>query len=145
MIDDISQSIAIAAPPERVWQVLVGEGLVEQWLGCIGYRAEIGHVFYMQQDPAKRAAGDSTGATHCELLALDPPRQMRFSWFYPDTPKTEVTITLEATPDGTHVALLHSGWDQFEGEQIAAIRDALDGGWSSFVLPQLKAVAERER
>ena len=142
MISDILDSIDIDAPVERVWQVLTGEGLVEQWLGCLGYRAEIGHVFHMQQDPAKRAAGDTSGATHCELLELDPPRRMVFSWYYPDTPKTQVEITLAATPSGTRAELRHSGWDQFDEAQIKAIRDALAGGWKSFVLPQLKRVAE---
>ena len=142
MIEDIRQSIDIAASPERVWQVLTGEGLVEQWLGCMGFRAEIGTIFYMQQDSAKRAAGDTSGATHCELLALDPPRHMVFSWYYPDMPKTEVLITLEADGSGTRVALVHTGWDQYDGDQIKAIRDTLAGGWGSYVLPQLRRVAE---
>ena len=142
MIEDIWQSIDIAASPERVWQVLTEEGMVEQWLGCMGYRSEIGTIFYMQQDAAKRAGGDTSGATHCELLALDPPRHMVFSWYYPDMPKTEVLITLEAAGTGTRVALVHTGWDQYDGDQIKAIRDALAGGWGSYVLPQLKRVAE---
>lgn len=142
MIQQIEASIAIAVAPARVWQVLTGEGLVEQWLGCLGYKAEIGHVFYMQPDAAKRAAGDVSGATHCELLALDPPREMRFSWYFPDTPRTHVTIRLTGTADGTQVDLLHDGWDQFDDEQIRAIRDMLAGGWASYVLPQLKRVAE---
>lgn len=142
MIEDISQTIEIEAPIERVWQVLASEGLVEQWLGCIGYRAEIGHVFHMQQDPARRAAGDPTGATHCALLALEPPRRMVFSWYYPDMPKTQVEIVLTPSGDGTRATLSHSGWDQFDGDEIRAIRDALAGGWGAFVLPQLKQTAE---
>ena len=57
-------------------------------------------------------------------------------------PKTKVLITLEATEGGTRVALVHTGWDQYDGDQIKAIRDALAGGWGSYVLPQLKRVAE---
>jgi uncharacterized protein YndB with AHSA1/START domain len=144
MIADISQSIDISAPVERVWTAMTSEGLVEQWLGCLGYKAELGHVFYMQQAPARREAGDTTGATHCELLRLDPPREMRFSWYYPELPKTEVSIRLTPTAEGTHVELVHSGWDRFDEDQIRAIRDALEGGWKSFVLPQLKRVAEQE-
>jgi uncharacterized protein YndB with AHSA1/START domain len=143
MIADISQSIEIDAPVERVWAAMTAEGLVEQWLGCMGYKAECGHVFYMQQDPARRAAGDTSGATHCELLRLDPPREMLFSWYYPDLPKTHVSIRLAATPGGTRVDLVHSGWDQYDEAQIRGIRDALEGGWKSFVLPQLKRVAEQ--
>jgi uncharacterized protein YndB with AHSA1/START domain len=142
MIEDIAQSIEIAASPARVWEVLTGEGLVDSWLGCMGYKAEPGTIFYMQQDAAKREAGDISGATHCELLALDPPRRMTFSWYYPGMPKTEVSISLEPAGGATRVALVHSGWHQYDGDQIKAIRDALAGGWGSYVLPQLKRVAE---
>ncbi len=142
MIDDIVAGIDIDAPVERVWQVMTGEGLVEEWLGCLGYKAEIGRVFYMQQDREKHARGDSTGATHCELLALEPPRRMVFSWYVPGTPKTQVTITLAPSGTGTRAELRHDGWQQFDGEQLQAIRDALAGGWTSFVLPGLKRVAE---
>jgi uncharacterized protein YndB with AHSA1/START domain len=142
MIDDIIASIDIDAPVERVWQVMTGEGLVEEWLGCLGYKAEIGRVFYMQQDGDKRARGDTGGATHCELLALEPPGHMLFSWYLPGTPTTEVEIRLTPVGEGTRAELRHSGWHRFDGDEIKAIRDMLAGGWSSFVLPQLKRVAE---
>ena len=142
MIEDIVAGIEIAASPERVWEVMTSAGLVEQWLGCIGYEAEIGHVFYMQPDHAKRAAGDTNGATHCALLALEPPRRMLFSWYFPDTPHTHVEIVLTAAGAGTQVTLRHSGWAQFSGEEIRGIRDALAGGWGGFVLPGLKRAAE---
>ena len=141
-LSDIDQTIDIAASPERVWLVMTEEGMVEAWLGCLGYRCEVGHTFYMQNDAAKRATGDISGATHCQLLAREPPRRLAFSWFFPGTPKTEVAITLESKDGGTRVRLTHSGWDQFDADQIRAIRDGLEGGWSSFVLPQLKRVSE---
>lgn len=141
MIDDIDTELEIAAPIERVWSLMTGEAFVPQWLGCMNYRAEIGHVFHMQQDPAKRAAGDISGATHCELLSLTPPEKMVFSWFYPGTPATEVALTLAPSGTGTTVRLVHTGWDQFDPDQIATIRDALAGGWSSFVLPNLQRLA----
>ena len=142
MIEDITTDLVIDRAPERVWEVMTREGLVEEWLGCLRYKAEIGHVFYMQPDAAKRAAGDVAGATHCEMLELDAPRTMRFSWFYPDMPKTEVEIRLEPEGSATRVSLVHSGWDQFDGEMIQQIRDGLAGGWTSYVLPGLKRVAE---
>jgi uncharacterized protein YndB with AHSA1/START domain len=142
-LSDISQTIDIAAPIARVWTVLTGEGLVAEWLGCLGYRAQLGAVFHMQTDPAKRAAGDVTGATHCEVLALEAPHRFAFSWFLPGTPRTTVDITLAPQDGGTRVRLVHGGWDQFDAADIAAIRGALEGGWGGFVLPQLKRVAER--
>ena len=144
MIDDIVHSLDISAPVERVWRVMTDAGLVEQWLGCLNFAAEVGHVFHMQPDPARRATGDIEGATHCEILRLDPPHELRFSWFLPGTPSTEVSMRLSAIAGGTRVDFRHDGWDKFDGAQIAAIRDMLAGGWTSFVLPQLQRVAERE-
>ena len=142
-LPDICHSIDIDAPRERVWAAMTTQGLVEQWLGCIGFRPEIGTTFYMQPDPAKRASGDIEGATHCELEDLEEPDLMRFSWFMPGTPKTHVTIDLQDGAEGrTLVRLTHKGWDQFEPEQIRGIRDMLAGGWRSYVLPGLKRVAE---
>jgi uncharacterized protein YndB with AHSA1/START domain len=142
MINDILTELRIERPASRVWDVMTGEGLVEQWLGCMGFKPNVGHIFYMQPDAAKRATGDASGATHCELLELDEPRTMRFSWFYPDMPKTEVEISLEEEGGSTRVSLVHRGWDQFDGDMIRQIRDQLAGGWSSHVLPSLKRVAE---
>jgi uncharacterized protein YndB with AHSA1/START domain len=106
------------------------------------YETAIGHVVYMQQDEAQRNSNDIDGATHCEILALDEPRKFSFSWYLPDTPATEVQILLKPNDDGTEVTLIHSGWDKFDAKVIRDIRNALAGGWKSFVLPNLKRVAE---
>lgn len=145
-LQDIEHAITIARPRTVVWTAMTEAGLVEEWLGCLNFRPEIGATFYMQPDPARRAAGDIAGATHCELEALDAPARMRFSWFMPGTPKTHVELTLrEDGPQSTSVRLVHTGWDQFDADQIRAIRDMLDGGWSSYVLPGLKRTAETAR
>lgn len=140
---DIDHSIEIDESIERVWTVLTGEALVEEWLGCIHFKQEVGALFFMQQDAARRAAKDPTGATHCEIVELAPPTRMSFSWFLPGTPKTYVDIVLTARSSGkTVVRLLHRGWDQFDEASIKPVRDMLNGGWSSYVLPGLKRVAE---
>jgi uncharacterized protein YndB with AHSA1/START domain len=141
-LPDIACAIDIDAPVERVWTVLTEQGLVEHWLGCIGFRPQVGATFYMQSDPAKRAASDVSGATHCEVEDVTPPDRLRFSWFLPGTPKTWVTIELAETSGGTVARLTHSGWDQFDADQIKAVRHMLEGGWRSAVLPGLKRVAE---
>lgn len=142
MIEDIEAAIEIAAPVERVWAVLTGRGLVDQWLGCMRFKPLVGHVFYMQQDNAKRMRGDISGAIHCAVEILDPPNRFAFSWYFQDMPKTQVTVTLTETPGGTRASLVHTGWDQYPEAQIRAVRDSLAGGWTSFVLPMLKKVAE---
>jgi uncharacterized protein YndB with AHSA1/START domain len=140
---DITASIEIDASQERVWQTLTQAGLVEHWLGCVGFRPEIGALFYMQSNPQKRAANDATGATHCELELLQPPTLMRFSWFVPEFPETYVDIVVAPnSAAGCTVRLQHSGWDQFTPIDVQAIYDGLSAGWRSFGLPGLKRVAE---
>ena len=114
-----------------------------QWLGCLNYTGVPGSTFHMQPDRVKYAAGDASGATFCDIEEIRPPELLRFSWYMPGTPKTMVTIRLQAVDaNRSRVTLTHSGWDQFPVEMVKPIRDALDGGWSSFVLPNLKRVAE---
>ena len=138
----IEQSITIQASPEKVWVYLTEAEHVVHWLGCMRYQKNVGHVFYMQQDAGRRANDDISGATHCEILALDEPNLFSFSWFLPGTPATTVNIHLEPSGETTRVTLVHDGWDQFDAEAIRQIRDALAGGWKSFVLPGLKALVE---
>ena len=140
----IEQTIRINATPQQVWKFLTEPEYVPQWLGCMRYEKALGHVFYMQQDEAKRSNGDIDGATHCEILALDEPERFASSWYLPDTPATEVHFLLSASEGATEVRLVHDGWDQFDASLIRDIRNALAGGWKSFVLPNLKRISEEE-
>ena len=142
MVQDIEAGVEIAAPADRVWSVLTHPGDVEKWLGSLHYQPVLGQVFYMQQDNAKRARGDVAGAIHCQVEALDRRRRFAFSWYFPDMPKTHVEITLAASDAGTRVSLIHTGWNEYPPQQAQPIRDGLAKGWSQFVLPMLKTVAE---
>ncbi len=139
----IRESIVIDAGVDRVWRTMTSEQTVSRWLGCLGYQARIGAIFYMQQDQAKAATGDVTGATHCEILALDESKHFRFSWFLPAYPATFISFRLETlSPASAKVLFEHEGWDQFPPDMIRAIYDALSNGWRSFVLPGLKRESE---
>ena len=143
-LPDIIASISIEAPVEHVWETLTSETTVPLWLGCIGYRREVGVTFYMQQDANRRAKGDLTGATHCTVTQLEPPRRFVFTWFVPGTPETTVEIALSpAGPSRAEVTLRHMGWHQFPPDMVKPFHDQLKSGWSSGVLPALKAASER--
>jgi len=141
-LPDIVATVDIDAPPDIVWPYLVEEEHVPRWLGCLEYRKEAGHVFYMQPDPEKRAAASTEGATHCAIQRLEPPGRFVFSWYLPGTPETTVEIALAARQGGTRVTLTHTGWDQFEAAHVEAIHQALAGGWRESVLPNLKDVVK---
>lgn len=142
-LSPIRESIVIDAGIDKVWHTMTSVQTVPRWLGCLNYEARVGAIFYMQQDQAKAAAGDLSGATHCEILALDAPEHFRFSWFVPGFPATYISFRLE-TPSlaRTKVLFEHEGWHQFAPDMIRAIYDALSNGWKSFVVPGLKREAE---
>ncbi len=143
-LHDIVHSIDIDAPRDAVWRTLTDPKQVPQWLGCMNYSGAVGSTFHMQPDRARQAAGDISGATHCDLEELSAPEAIVFSWYMPGTPKTRVAIRLEALGVAkTRATLTHSGWNQFPPEMVAAIHQMLDGGWKSFVLPGLKREAEK--
>ena len=142
-LTDITHGIDIEAPRTTVWATLVDPQAVAQWLGCLQFTGQLGSTFYMQPDRVKFTAGDTTGATFCDIEEMRAPELFRFSWYMPGTPKTMVTLRLaEAGADRTRATLTHSGWDQFPPEMVKPIHDMLDGGWKSHVLPNLKQVAE---
>ncbi|WP_293482513.1 SRPBCC domain-containing protein [Phenylobacterium sp.] len=142
MVEDVTSMIEVAAPRERVWQALSDPDQVSRWMGCLGFRGEAGHVFYLQPDRARRAAGDVAGAIACRIEVLDRPRRLSFSWGFPDVPDTFVDIRLREIPGGTHVRLVHSGWDQFDDRETEDVRGGLGHAWHAVALPALKAVAE---
>jgi uncharacterized protein YndB with AHSA1/START domain len=142
-LQDIVHVVDIEAPRTTVWDVMTHRDSVPRWLGCMNYEMRPGATFHMQPDAARRAAGDITGATWCDVEELRQPALFRFSWYMPGAPKTLVMIELaDLGGDVTRATLTHSGWGQFPRETIQAIHDALGSGWKSFVLPGLKVAAE---
>ena len=53
-LNPILEAIVIERPIEAVWRTMTDEATVPLWLGCMRYRKEIGALFYMQQDRAKK-------------------------------------------------------------------------------------------
>lgn len=142
MVEDVQSIIEIAAPRERVWQALTDPAQVTLWMGCLRFRPEVGHIFYLQPSRERRALGDVEGAIACRIEILDAPRRLSFSWGFPDTPDTFVDIRLRNIPGGAHVRLVHTGWDQFDDYETEDVRGGLGHAWHAVALPRLRAVAE---
>lgn len=139
----IVAEIEINAPINRVWDVMVGETTLPQWLGAMDYQGRVGTTFFMQQDPEKKAKRDTDGSTWCDIQVMDRPNTFAFSWYVPGTPETLVHISLsDDEPGKTFVRLIHDGWDDFDREAIEEFYDQLGEGWRSAVLPNLKRAVE---
>jgi uncharacterized protein YndB with AHSA1/START domain len=142
MVEDVEGVIEINAPREQVWRALTDPKLVAQWMGCLGFRALPGHVFHLQPNRERREKGDVTDAIACRIQILDAPRRLAFTWTFPETDDTHVSIRLTRIPGGTHVRLVHTGWEQFEEQETAAMREGLARAWHNVALPALRRVAE---
>jgi uncharacterized protein YndB with AHSA1/START domain len=63
-------------PPELVWRGLTEPALIAEWLMDNDFAPVVGHRFTLRTDPAP----GFDGIVHCQVIELDPPRTMRWSW-----------------------------------------------------------------
>jgi uncharacterized protein YndB with AHSA1/START domain len=92
--------------PEKVWRALTEPELLAQWLlPVLGLELAPGTAFTFQAPPK----GDWDGVVRCKLLDVEPQRALSWRWVVGDV-DTVVTFTLAATPAGTRLHLVHTGF-----------------------------------
>ncbi|SEQ40548.1 SRPBCC family protein [Microlunatus flavus] len=106
-------------PVEEVWQVLTDPEQVARWTTTgrggrpEGFAAVPGTRFRFVGRPTFGWAG----VVHCEVIAVDPPRSMHYTWRgdqHSDA-VTDVTYLLEETPQGTRFTWDHTGFTGIGG------------------------------
>lgn len=121
----------IPHPPEKVWKALTTSELIARWLMANDFQPRVGHRFNFRATPIPNMWN---GVTDCEVLALEPPKRLAYSWNASgdqaaDGLKSVVTWTLTPVAGGTQVRMEHSGFrPQDEGG-----RQAMGGGWPRIV------------
>jgi uncharacterized protein YndB with AHSA1/START domain len=123
-------------PPEKLWRALTQPHLIEEWLMKNDFQPDVGHRFNLR--------GDWGGVLDCEVLTLQPPTTLAYSWnFDHEDPAfaltSVVTFTLTPTGDGTHLRVEQSG---FRPGQKQAFGGA-HAGWKKF-LGNLEEVVARQ-
>ncbi|WP_120002774.1 SRPBCC family protein [Nesterenkonia muleiensis] len=120
-------------PAATLWRALTDSELLAVWLMPNDFRPEVGHRFTMTTDPAPMF----DGTVHLEVLELDPPHQMRWSWTGGPI-DTIVTFTVtELGPRSCRFEFLQEG---FHGPGAEFARFFLKGGWRK-LSPLLRAIA----
>lgn len=95
-------------PVTDVWRALTDSRALGEWLMENDFVAEPGRDFRMWC----KAEDGTTDVYLCSVLALEPPRRMRWSWVLEDRleeGRTIVEFLLEEAPTGTRLTIRHTG------------------------------------
>ena len=102
----ISLEFDLPHRPEKVWRALTEPALLAEWLlPVIGLKLERGAEFTFKTQPV----GGWDGVVHCRIAEIETGRKLRYDWGV-GAMATVVTFTLEPTPSGTRLSLVHSGF-----------------------------------
>jgi len=124
-------------PPEKIWRALTAGPLIETWLMANDFQPVVGHRFNFRATPVM----GWNGVTDCEVLAIEAPRRLVYSWNASGEQaegglKTVVTWTLTPVAGGTAVRMEQSG---FRPQDEPGYR-GMGGGWPG-ILGRLEQVA----
>jgi uncharacterized protein YndB with AHSA1/START domain len=111
-------------PPEKLWRALTEKPLLAQWLMNNDFEPVVGRKFQFRSQPVP----NWDGVIECEVLVVDPPKQLSYSWSSMGADFV-VLWTLTPAEGGTHVRMEHSG---FGPNQRAAYGGA-KYGWQKFL------------
>ena len=119
---------------DKIWRTLTTSELLVKWLMPNDFQPTVGHRFNFRTRPM----GDWDGVVHCEVLACEPPRLLRYSWKggtdtnpdYGSKLDSVVTWTLTAVEGGTKVRMVHDGFI-FPGNRYAF--DMMNPGWGKIL------------
>ena len=131
MTENVTQSVDIDAPRERVWDLLTDPAeLIRWWPDAAELEPRVGGRVVLNFGP-----GDVSG----EITEWEPPGALGFTWEQSNMPgvRLHVSFTLDDLGGGrSRVSVVHSGFAAAPAEA----RDAVVGGWRHF-LPRLKQAA----
>jgi uncharacterized protein YndB with AHSA1/START domain len=126
MASDLRFEAVYAQPPERVWAALTRSEALAAWLMPNDFAPRLGHRFQFRTKPGP----GFDGIVNCEVLEIDPPRRLVYSWAGGGI-DTRVVWTLEQAGSGTRLVLEHLGFRGLRGLYVSSI---LGKGWKSRIL-----------
>jgi uncharacterized protein YndB with AHSA1/START domain len=122
-------------PPEQVWVALVDPEAIGEWLMPNDFEARVGHRFTFHTKPAP----GFDGIVQCEVLELDPPERLAYSWKGGGI-DTIVRYVLAREGENTRLVMEQSGFTGLRGFMVSKI---LGGGWKRMIDERLPAAAGR--
>lgn len=126
MTRDLKFQAYYEQPRERVWAALTNREAIAAWLMPNDFQPRLGHRFQFRTKPAP----GFNGIVDCEVLEIDPPRRLVYSWVGGGI-DTTVAWTLEEDGKGTRLVLEHKGFRGLHGLFASSV---LGKGWKSRML-----------
>ena len=121
--------------PEQVWAALTDREAIGDWLMPNDFAPQVGHRFNFRTKPAP----GFDGVVDCEVLELDPPRRLAYSWKGGGI-DTVVAWSLAAEGANTRLVMEQSGFTGLRGWMVSRI---LGGGWKKIIGQALRDAAGR--
>jgi uncharacterized protein YndB with AHSA1/START domain len=121
--------------PEQVWVALTDPAAIADWLMPNDFKPQVGHRFNFHTKPAP----GFDGTVHCEVLEVQPPRRLAYSWRGGGI-DTVVSYDLVDDAGNTRLVMQQTGFTGLRGEMVSRI---LGGGWKKMIAERLPAVAAR--
>ena len=124
MTDSIERTILIAAPIERVWDIVTTPEHMGRWFGDAGAERD-GDVIKMRWA--------EHGEAELRVVRSDAPTDFAYRWDanLPGVGDTLVEFTLATEGDRTRVTVVESGWTQLRtsAEEQNRLREGNTRGW----------------
>lgn len=133
--DRIERDVLVAAPVERVWELITSAEHLGRWFGDAGARIDL------RPGGALSLSWREYGTVHGRVEAVEPPHRVSYRWVATRESRAEPTpanstlieFTLVAEGDGTRVAVVESGFDalQVDAEERTAALASHTSGWEA--------------
>ncbi|MEB3179036.1 MAG: SRPBCC domain-containing protein [Nostocaceae cyanobacterium] len=104
MLRDLKMDVFYPHPPQRVWRAITNSKAMAAWLMENDFQPRVGHKFRFQYSTLPGLEG----WIECEVIELDEPRRLSFTWRDSLMSKPSIVVWKLAPVDGgTRVQLQH--------------------------------------
>jgi len=109
---------------EKLWDFVTNQEYLTKWLMPGDFKPEVGRAYEFDCGPSDD--GCTTNLVFGEVLEVNAPHQIRFSWKNDQMESsTIVTFKLESTDAGALLKIEHEGFNQVDSDQ----HQSHSGGW----------------
>jgi uncharacterized protein YndB with AHSA1/START domain len=128
---------------EKVWKAITDRDQMKEWYFELKeFKAEKGFKFQFT------GGDENVKYLHeCEVLFVDPPNTLSYSWTYPEHNSGYSVVTWELFKEGekkTRLKLTHEGLDSFPKDDPNFAVNSFTEGWNFILGESLKNFIEKD-